>query len=194
MKRRLTTLIATACALLAAATPAHAACADDGASPTFAAWGDNALYVEAPGGIFESELRWEPTGAPQLITDANPFSVGEHDVFSAALDQYEAITSPPICVSRNRPHLRFAARSIDTKAHLKLEVLWTDDGGKPKIDSLSDEDGNHYRSWRLSGEVKLEKVLPKDERVRDVRLRFTAGKGIGSWLVDNVFVDPVKSG
>jgi hypothetical protein len=190
-------IVAVCCALTALALlPATAAAdrCDDQLTRPFAPWGDDADYAEAPGGLFTSELDWTATGAARLVADSNPYALGADDTTSAALDKGDTITSPLICVSRYHPHLRFAARALDKAGHLGLAVLWTDEHGKAKEAALDDTDGNRYRSWGLSNKIRLNKVLPRDESIRSVQLRFTARDGKGSWLVDNVFVDPVKSG
>ena len=172
-----------------------AACPGQNTAPAFAAWGDDALYVEAPGGLFSTELGWAPVGAPMLAAEANPFAVDESDTTSARLAEGDSITSPPVCLSRWHPHLRFAARSeAGTKAHLELEVLWTDDKGNGKIDrsprrtTTSTATGSSRRtssSTRSFRRMSASATCSCASRSRRVR---------GRWLVDNVFVDPVKSG
>jgi hypothetical protein len=189
----------TSVILTALTVPAGAAlaCAEEEVAPVFAPWGDTSDYAAAPGGLFEGSLDWTSTGSPELVPDANPFAQSAEDTTSVALGEGDAITSPLICLTRWHPHMRFAARWSGRKARLDLDVLWTDDKGKLKSVSLADSDPNQFPAWALSKRVMFKRVLPRDEVIRTVQLRFRVrddGDETSSWLVDNVFVDPVKKG
>ncbi len=179
--------------LLAPTASATAYCPDDSPTQRFADWGDDAAYVEAPGGTFEDGLTWDSVGAPEIVTDANPFAFGPDAHSAVRLGPGDAITSPALCVSRLHPHMRFAARSVGPKTRLRVRVEWTDDNGKLKNESLSDLDPNHYEPWSLTKNIKLGKALPKGEAIRDIRLIIVADGGTGGWLVDSVYIDPMKS-
>jgi hypothetical protein len=158
----------------------------------FAAYGDAAWYVLAPGGLFDGELSWTTAGSPRIVASANPFG---SDPTSAELGLGDSITSPPICVSRNHPFMRFAAMASNEKSKLRIDVFYTDDHGQAKLISLSDVDGRRFSDWELTDRVRLDKVLPRDESIRSVQLRFLVRDGDDArWQVDNVFVDPVRKG
>ncbi len=180
---------------LAVPASASAACEDRDARPVFSQWGDDADYFAAPGGLFDGALEWTATGGAALIAHSNPFAVDDDDVTSLSMPPATSVTSPLICISRSHPYLRYAAQADDrTKPRLGLAVLYTDDKGKGKRVPISDLDPKRYGAWTLSGRIPLRKVLPREDHVRSVQLRFIVGPGSGSWLVDNVFVDPVKKG
>jgi hypothetical protein len=186
--------LTTAVVTLVLCGTASAACPDLPTSRPFERWGDDSDYTTVPGGAFEGALGWDAVGAPTLVPEEDPFSLGGTGASSVHLSLGESITSPVLCLSRLHPHLRFVARA-GGKSHLRLDVLWTDDKGKAKETSLEDHDSNRYRDWAPSRLVKLKKVLPKDlDTVRNVRLRFRQTDGDGGWLIDDVFVDPVKRG
>ncbi len=165
------------------------------ASPVFAQWGDAADYFAAPGGLFDDGvLGWEPVGAPSLVPADNPYAATAKNNVAVALNGGDMITSPPICITRQHPFLRFAARGADQRARLVLTVLYVDKKGKAKRKKLKEHEGKDFRSWSLSERVSLKKVLPEADAVRSVRLEFAADGSRGQWLVDDVFIDPVKSG
>lgn len=186
-------LLVAGVALAALPAAAGAYCPDQTLVQPFAEWGDDASYVAVPGGTFAGAFTWEAAGSPTLVSESNPFALDAADATSAQLEGGDGMTSPPLCVSRWHPHMRFSAHAVAQRgARLKLDVLWTDDHGKPKVAALTNADGRPFKSWHLSKELKLGKALPKGELVRDVRVRFTALTG--SWVVDDVYVDPVKRG
>lgn len=191
MRRALTTLL-----LLALAAPASAhACEDRAAAPVFSQWGDDADYFAAPGGLFAQTLEWTATGEAELVAEENPFAVDDTDQTSLSMAGATSVTSPVMCINRWHPYLRYAAAVAGkTKPRLGLTVLYSDDKGKPKRVPISDLDPKQYRAWSLTKRVDLKKVLPREDRVRSIQLRFVVGPGEGAWLVDNVFVDPVKKG
>lgn len=174
------------------ANPETPACDDVDSQLIFTSFDDPHYYSLVQGGSFEDSLSWSATGSPQLVDEGNPFDLGGTESTRAArLQAGDSIVSPPLCVDRRYPHLRFVAKSIAADADLKIAALWTDDKGKQKESDL----GNHkdeHDGWHVSKHVKLKKVLPKEDEARDIRLRFTVKKGSGSWLVDDVYVDPYK--
>jgi len=172
--------------------PVAFACPDVESSPAFARWGDTAEYVAVPGGAFENALTWPATGTPALVEEVNPFGVGGVSTTAVRLQRGDSITSPSMCITRHYPHLRFVLRSADPDSHLKMHVLWTDDQGKRKETHLEDFDKNKFRDWGLSRNVKLKSALPKGEAVRDIQLRFSVEDKPGSWLIDDVYIDPYR--
>ena len=192
MRRALLLLILSA---LAAPATASAACEDRYAEPVFSRWGDEADYFAAPGGLFAGALEWTATGSASLAEAANPFAAAEDDVTSLALAGATSVTSPPICIQRWHPYLRYAARAEGkVKPRLGLTVLYQDDKGKPKRVPISDLDPKRYYVRALTSPINLRKVLPREDHVRTIQLQFVVGAGAGEWLVDSVFVDPVKKG
>jgi hypothetical protein len=97
-------------------------------------------------------------------------------------------------VSGDHPYLRFVARALDWESRLVLEVLWTDQGVyKEKV--LEEHPADLWQLWWPSKVVPLGGALPTDEgEEHHLRLRFKLKDGRGDWLVDDVFVDPIKRG
>jgi hypothetical protein len=181
-------------ALLASAATATAACPDAPTSRPFAAWGDAADYVLAPGGAFEGSLSWTVKGAPTLVAENSPFQLGGLGATSVRLTGRQAITSPELCVTAVHPYLRFMGRARDRSSRLVLEVLWYDKGVyKEKV--LEEHPADLWQRWAPSKVVPLGGALPTgSDEIHQVRLRFKLKDGVGDWLVDDLFVDPVKRG
>ncbi len=196
MRRLLVTAVLVAAAVLGLGTgTAHASCPSDAKGhPTFARWGDKARYVLAEGGSFEQALGWSAVGEPSLVAENNPFRLAGKGSFSARLTDGQSLTSPVVCVSGNQPYLRFVARALDRASRLVLEVLWTDMGvAKEKV--LEEHPADLWQAWGPSKIVPLGTALPTGSgEVHQVRLRFSLKDGVGSWLIDDVFIDPIKRG
>ncbi len=174
-------------------TPAPA-CEEVNASQVFLPWGDSDYYAGVPGGDFEGSLSWLTEGSPELIAEGSPFEVGGETSSSAVLiNEGDSITSPPMCINRFFPHVRFTARSTNGNAsRLKVLALWTDSKGKPKVTKLDDQHDDEYTRWEISEKVHLRGALPKDERIHDLQLRFQIDGKSTSWLIDDVYIDPYK--
>jgi hypothetical protein len=185
--------VLSACLLALAAPPAEAGCPDEaGVTYPFATWGDFSPYALAEGGAFEGSPTWSGTGTLTLEND--PFLLAGPGLWSMRLQGRQAITSPVLCVSREHPYLRFVTRASDRESRLVLEVLWTDERvGKEKV--LEEHPADHWQIWRPSKIVPLGNALPMGSgKVHYVRLRFSLKDGEGDWLVDDVFLDPIKRG
>jgi len=187
-RRSVKTLLAVLAAGLVAA-PAASACPASPVTQPFAAWGDVRDYVEVPGGSFEEGFAWDAVGTPVLAEGT--------EAGSAALRLHagDSITSPALCVTRSYPHLRLLALAANRRSHLAIEALWTDAAGKPQQRPLEPQTALLHQSWLPTGDIPLRKVLPRDlGGVRDLRVRLSVVGPVGDWVVDDVFVDPVKRG
>lgn len=194
LKRLVSVTVPALTTLGIVAATASAACPSAPASQVFARWGDGADYALAAGGSFEGALPWAPTGSPSLVAENDPFALAGAGNTSVALQARQAITSPVVCVSGSHPYLRFVARARDAESRLVLEVLWNDNGvDKEKV--LEEHPADLWRRWAPSKIVPLGNALPTGSgEVHYVRLRFKLKDGIGDWLVDDLFVDPVGRG
>ena len=87
---------------------AAAICGDEAPQQSFAAWGDDAGYVPAPGGDVESPEAWS-LNKHVRSAENSPFGNGSASLFLG--EKGEAI-SPPICISVSYPTIRlFAANT-----------------------------------------------------------------------------------
>ena len=161
----------------------------------FSPWGDQREYVRIPGGSFDDDdFAWTGSGAARVVPADNPFQLGSRGIGSALLSSGDSLTSPAICIDRSYPHLRFVARALAGPAKLGLAVTWEDARGNEKETVLDAQDAKQYRGWGVSRMVRLRDALPRHEEIRDVHVRFFVDRKAGTWLVDDVFIDPYKRG
>jgi hypothetical protein len=197
------TLFAGALALGVLAPAAHAGilvrsatdCPQQAPAQPFAQWGDPASYVLVPQGGLESTAGWSLQGA-QLATGNESFFVGgAADAHSLSLPAGTSATTPVQCVGLGYPTLRFFVRRTGSPLSvLKVDVLLQDNLGLLKSVPMGVVAGDS--AWMptlpLPVIANLLPLLPGD--LTPVRFRFTpVGLG-GDWQVDDVYVDPYRTG
>ncbi len=178
-------------AVLAAALPglADAACPSSAGSHPFAAFGDEADYVPAPDGSFESGTPgWTLAGA--AVTDGNE-SFAETGTHSLAIEAGGRAVSAPVCVSGEYPTFRFFARQLsgDSHGNLTASLRWMDLLGIT-VESPAGSVTN-AGSWEPSPVMRLGDSMPLwlPASMMAVQLVFTSSGG-GSWAIDDVYIDP----
>lgn len=206
MNRKLLAIAAAGLGLLAAAPAAQAAKEASAAAPAectpqpasaqpFSAWSDFGLYTLVAGGDVEGDLAgWTLDGA-RVVEGNEPFQVGgAGDHLALALAEGDSVTTAPICIDATYPWFRFFARNTaGRKAKLRVQVLYTDVKGKLRQEGAGDyatREGGWLPTGSLGIAIDWDKVpggaLP-------VSFRFTA-KNHSSFLVDDVYVDPMARG
>ena len=114
--------------LLAIAAPAvaNAACAGGPVSHPFARFGDNANYVPAPSGTFESGTSGWALSASEVVDGNETFA--ESGSHSLAIEANGRAVSPPVCVGSEYPTFRFFARQLSggSQAKLTASLRWVD--------------------------------------------------------------------
>ena len=174
-------------ALGAVPAAASAACPVEPISQPFLRLGDQNEYFLAPGGGFEGALQWTAAGNATVVeSGGNGIDSGTQ---AAGLGQTSSLTSPPICVDAERPHLRFVARARSTSGTLRMDAF--DEAGNKIL--LAKLEAGNYGTWTATPYVRLATTLGIGEaQSKLVRLRLTALNG--DWLADAVYVDPYKRG
>ena len=156
----------------AAAAPAagSAGCPEVAVARAFAPWGDQADYFLAPGGAFEhATASWMLRGGAAVGAGNEPFRVvAPGDTQSLKLPAGSAATSAPFCIGAEHRTMRFFARSARSSV-LDVDVLYADARGTARS----------LRIGALAGNAMT------------VRLRF-APRGMSSWTIDDVHVDPYR--
>ena len=169
------------------AAPAVAsACEFPTTTKAFAPFGDTSDYFLASGGDFET-LTWQASYGAGLVDENEPFGLAP-GVRSLRLDKDGSVTSPPLCVSRATPHLRFVADSSRGSGQLDVEVrVW--ENGKVTDSSTGSISPSDHRGWAPSRNVDLKTGDWGWGQTATVTVRF---KSQGLWLIDNVFIDPYR--
>jgi hypothetical protein len=195
-------LVAALCALAVAAQPSHAGvltastrCAATDGSQVFLRWLDIANYQPAPDGGFEAGAKgWQLNGAAPVAGNETYHVGGARDDTSLRVPSGGSARSPAFCVGLEHPTARFFAKRVGGSllSTLRVDVEFEDELGKTHFLAVGVVAGNGG-SWQPSVPMllvaNLLPLLPGDHT--PVALRFVA-QGGGSWLVDDVYVDPFK--
>jgi hypothetical protein len=203
MFRRLScTAVAVLAALAATAAPAAATgplgqCPIVDLSLPFLPWLDLMPYVPAPGGGMEpGEAPWQLAAGATVVEGNEPFyRAGATDHQSLRLAPGSSAASAAMCIGVDHPSLRFFARRVgglptDT---LRVDVVVTDPAGEQHALPV----GEVLNSGRwvptsplpiLVGPLSTLTGAPSA-----VSFQFTP-RGSAQWTIDDVFVDPFRTG
>ena len=190
-------------AAMAFASPASAgiitasATSCDGSTVTqpFSRFGDNANYKLVPGGSFEGDAKgWTLNGA-KVVSGNESYNVGgSGQKYSLSLPSGSNAISPFTCVGLAEPTLRlFAKRNsalLGLVSTLNVEIqVQTSLGLSAWLPVLPGDLGGS--SWHPTAQMPLLAnllTLSATDRT-PVRFRFTPL--LGSWQIDDVYVDPM---
>jgi hypothetical protein len=191
------------CALAIAAQPSHAgvlvasspSCDATQTSHPFLPWLDIASYTAAPDGGFEAGAKgWNLNGAT-VVGGNEPYDVGGADDAAALrVPAGGSATSPTFCVGLEHPTARFFAKRVGGSllSTLRVDVQFEDGFGKTHflpIGLAALNNGSWQPTLPMLMVANLLPLLPGEHT--PVALRFVP-QGGGSWLVDDVYVDPFK--
>ena len=200
--RRVTLAAITAVAMTGAiAAPASAGiltapatdCGDESLSQPFAGFGDTSQYKVVKGGSFEGSLDgWTLMGGAKVVSGNEPWKVGgASHAKSLVLPAGSSVITPPSCVGLAEPTLRFFAKknsgllttlavSVYVKTSLGLVV--------PVPVGVVLANGQWKATPKMLIVANLLPLLPGDRT--PVAFQFTPV--LGSWQIDDVYVDPMR--
>jgi hypothetical protein len=171
---------------------------DDGAiTQPFQRFGDQANYKLLPGGSFEAgTAAWQLSNGAKIVTGNETYKVGgSTHSRSLSLPNGSAAVSPFTCVGLNEPTLRlFAKRNsalLGLVSTLNVQIqVQTSLGLSVWLPVLPGDAGGG--SWHPTLPMPLiANILPLSASDRTpVRFRFTPL--LGSWQIDDVYVDPAR--
>ena len=183
-------------ALFASASAAFAACPVPSVSTPFSQWGDTNSYFLVPGGSMEGtpeQVGWSLTDAT-LSPGNEPFNVnGSADSQSLTINGGGSATSPYFCVDKTMSGLRFFAQQATAGSDLHIDALVQTGGGVATVPVGDLSDGS-MSSWAPTDMITGASASLPDNRTVMVALRFEVPSTTGSWQVDDIFVDPYRSG
>jgi hypothetical protein len=198
-------LSASLLALSATTAPANAglgvACPDPTSKP-FVPWGDGAQYSYVPNGGFESGSGgWTLSGGAKVVAGNESFFVhGSGERYSLSLPTGSSATSPPLCISLFSSKMRFfAANAGSSSSRLKVQVIYN--GGTSGLLSLATtilgiSDFGYVSAggrWEPSSAIgMLSGTLPL--LTQSVQFRFIPADRNGTWLIDDIYLDPLMHG
>jgi hypothetical protein len=173
---------------------AAASCSAQPVSTPFSEWGDTNSYFLVPGGSFEGtadQVGWTLSGA-SLTAGNEPFYVnGSGDQQSLTINGGASATSPYFCVDNTMGSMRLFAQQVSIGGGLQVQALVQSSGGV-KVVSLADLADGSMPSW-----APTDPITGNSSQIANtlmVALRFMVPSGPGSWQIDDVYVDPYRSG
>jgi hypothetical protein len=196
----------SASALLFAAAPAaHAGvlvqsatdCTYPPYEQPFARWFDNANYILAPGGSFESGAAGWSLSKASVVSGNESYNVGgAGDSRSLQISAGGSALSPVMCVGIDRPTLRFFARSSGGLLSLStMAVSVRFETSLGLVAELPVGVVSPNTRWQptlpLPVLASLLPLLPNG--MTPVQFRFTPAGG-ATWSIDDVYVDPRARG
>ena len=170
-------------------------CVDGPITQPFRQFGDSANYKLLPGGSFEAgTAAWQLSGGAKIVSGNETYKVGgAGDAKSLKMPAGSRAVSPLTCVGLAEPTLRlFAKRNsalLGLVSTMLVEVqVQTSLGLSLWLPVLPGDLGGS--SWHPTLPLPLlANILPLSQTDRTpVRFRFTPL--LGSWQIDDVYVDP----
>jgi hypothetical protein len=188
------TAIAAAAALAAPAqagvlTKSATDCGNPELTQPFARWLDNSHYKLVAGGAFEDGTAgWTLTGGARVVDgNASQKVNGASDSRSLSLPAGSSATTPPVCVGLDEPTLRYFAKSTSLLRTLTVSVqVQLELGVWVTLPIGVDLGGAWHPSLPTLVVANLLPLFPPDMTA----VRFTFRPLLGSFNVDDVFVDP----
>jgi hypothetical protein len=173
----------------------------DPTSRPFAPWNDYANYALAPNGGFESgSTGWTLSGGAKVVSGNESFYVRSSlDRYSLSLPAGSSATTAPMCIQLFSGHMRFfTANAGASSSRLKVQVLYNGGvgsllGSVGRLLGLSEVGYvSSGAKWQPTPQIgMLGGTLPL--LTSSVQFRFTAVDSVGSWRIDDVYLDPFLS-
>ncbi len=196
----LTAAVATTAALLLPVASAGANllatttdCPDRPTSQPFSAWGDLNDYVLAPdGGVENGAGEWVLGSGSSIVAGNEPFYLrAAGDSHSIQVNNGSTATTATMCIGQEHPTMRFMARNIgSSSSKLWVQAAVETARGRELSLPIGIERGN--AAWEPSTAMRLWVNYLNLEPGTYTPIEFSFTAQGGSWLVDDVFVDPRK--
>jgi hypothetical protein len=170
-------------------------CATRSSGRVFSPWLDLAQYFRAPNGGFElGEQDWSLDGDARIVAGNEPYRIGgPADASSLALGPGAVVRSDPTCVQMLEPTVRLFVRTPPVFG-ARLTVTATVRNPATGV-ALS-------TSWVVVGGLTAPTWAPTPPLLvpnllgglldQELTLQFRTGGTPATWVVDDVYVDPIK--
>jgi hypothetical protein len=173
-----------------------ATCQTPPVSTPFSQWGDDSDYFLVPGGSFEGtsdQVGWTLSNA-NLTSGNEPFSVnGSGDSQSLTIAGGGRATSPYFCVDNTMSSLRFFAQQLSAGGGLRVQALVQTSSGVTTEPLARLLDGS-MPAWAPTDPIAADTSGLSDGQTVMVALQFTVRSSSASWQIDDLYVDPYRSG
>jgi hypothetical protein len=175
---------------------ASASCPTQPVSAPFSQWGDANSYFPVPGGSFEGtadQLGWILSGA-SLTSGNEPFFVnGSGDGQSLSIAGGGSARSPFFCVDKTMSSMRFFAQQTAAGGDLQVHALVQTPGGVQSV-SVADLVDGSVTAWAPTQQIAGDTSGLPDDQSLMVALQFSVPASAANWQIDDVYVDPYRSG
>jgi hypothetical protein len=175
-------------------TASAESCNDGALTQPFQRWGDRAYYKLVGGGSFESGATgWTLSGGAKVVSGNETFKVGgSTHSRSLSLPAGSRATTPFVCVGAHEPTVRlFARRQSGLLTSLLVEVqLQTSLGLSAWLPVLPGDLGGSSWHPTVAMPVLVNLLTLSTVDRTPVRFRFSPLL-LGSWQIDDVYVDPM---
>ena len=176
---------------------ALASCPAQPVGTPFSQWGDNNSYFLIPGGSFEGtsdQVGWTLSNA-SLTQGNEPFYVNNgSDSQSLTISGGGSAISPFFCVDNTMGSMRFFAQQVSSGAGLRvLALVQNSDGSVTTVPIAHLFDGS-MSTWAPTDPITGNTSGLSDDQTLSVALEFTVRPSAASWQIDDVYVDPYRSG
>lgn len=197
VRRSLRRILAVGCGVFFAGTGAAlASCPPQPLSTPFSQWGDANSYFLIPGGAFEGtpdQVGWSLSNA-SLTPGNEPFQVGgSSDQQSLTINAGGSATSPYFCVDNTMTDLRLFVQQVTTGSDLQVQALVQTRDGVRTMPVAHLADGS-APAWAPTDPIAGDTAaIPNGYSVM-VALQFVVPESSGTWQLDDIYVDPWRSG
>lgn len=165
----------------------------------FAQWGDVGNYSLVPGGNFESPLGisgWIVNRAERTLGN-EPFYVGgSSDSHSLTIDSGGIAVSPTFCVDDTMRDFRFFAHAYGADGDLQVRLVMQTATGpiSTPLRQVFDLPASSMPNWAPTGEFNVaDGVTLATGQSALGRLVFDV-EGRSSWQIDDIYIDPYRTG
>ena len=188
--------------LFAAPGAAFASCPPPPVSTPFSQWGDTNSYFPLPGGSFEGtadQVGWSLSGASLTPGNERFFVNDSGDGQSLSIAGGGSATSPFFCVDNTMGSMRFFAQQQARGGDLRVQALVRTSRGVKTVPVGDLADGSMSSDGSMSPWAPTQPIagdsagMPNGWSVM-VALQFTVPDSEASWQIDDIYVDPYRSG
>jgi hypothetical protein len=165
-------------------------CGDTTTSNAFQEWGDPADYFLAPQGDFSASDRWTMNDHARVADEDGDEAL--------VLQEGGEASSPILCITRDRPTIRFFARNDGGAESSRLEVSVLYEGADGHVKSLRVAQLRAGRYWAPAIAIPIyvnsvasfaaDGTAPVVIQVRAMGVKAKLGR----WQLDDLYVDPFK--
>lgn len=194
-RRRAVAVGVTTAAVAASATAAFGwgatkPCETRSNAKVFTSFGDNADYFLAPNGSFEDgDQDWQLSNGAKVAAGHQPYLKGNGNL---KLPKGSSAESRTMCVTHGENTVRlFVKVPPEVGATLHVEARVKGDHGDVAQTSFDVTGDKKATGWSPSEVLTIPDLLG-GTGMQELTLTFSS-VGKGSWLIDDVYVDPFKS-